>query len=794
MSDSTASGGRRAAAISGLIVVLTLLILARGAPVIAAYIARFRQAHSPGALAATMAILAAVLCVLWAGIWKRPRATALVLGLMGLALVVTTGNALALVIALALAGFTVLAGDWLSRLFRGREAEPGELTISIAVGAVAIGGSLLLLGEAGLANPVALAAVAVLLVIVRRRRLPELGRVLWTSGRAIGDRRYSALESLWLAIVVAVIGAGFLGTLRPDVSFDALSYHLPEIRDFADRGRVQAFPQIPESRLWHNYDTFLGAGFLAGGERAVRFLHFIIGLCAFAAAATLARRLGWVGAGPLVLLALAAFPAGSVQLEETYVDLFAALCLTAAAAEIAASGQEPRRGALGGFLFGGAVATKIFALLGLPALLILLIRRHPGSRRLLAFVLCAAIPLAPWFAWSQSRSGFFLSPYSDPFLKGPSSLIDGTYIQPRPWPGMAPTGLAGFFSLPFDRTFRLVRFSSSADGVTGFLPLLLLLGAAGWGRRRLALFAAAALAALVPWYVLSGARFIFPSIRFLISLYPLYAVFTALGIVRLTEEFRGRWGMAAGLSLGALAIAFPAQFFSTPYDVRVALGRVSREQALSAYLPAYPLWKQVRPEDRVLLVGEWDRYHCPARYSVRDVDLPIQGHDSGAWQSEMRRLQITHVLFRSGQKRGSILESLEKCAEELGRTGTAALYRINWDREGCSGAPPGHGAAKSDFVASPQISQRVTVGKRVSVVEDVLSDAGDPGAPADRGNDRGIGSDLGLADQPAREGRPQNPLVNEISMERKLPLGMEHGHLGAGTGPARRPVEGSRPG
>ena len=191
MPDSTASGGRRAAAISGLIVVLTLLILARGAPVIGAYIARFRQAHSPGALAATMGILAAVLCVLWAGIWKQPTATASVLALTGLALVVATGNALALSIALALAGFTVLAGDWLSRFFRGREAEPGELAISIAVGAVAIGGSLLVLGEVGLATPVALAAVALLLVIVRRRRLPELGRGLWTSARAIGNRRSS---------------------------------------------------------------------------------------------------------------------------------------------------------------------------------------------------------------------------------------------------------------------------------------------------------------------------------------------------------------------------------------------------------------------------------------------------------------------------------------------------------------------------------------------------------------------------------------------------------------------------
>ena len=371
--------------------------------------------------------------------------------------------------------------------------------------------------------------------------------------------------------------------------------------------------------------------------------------------------------------------------------------LTAAVVEIAASDGEPRRVWLGGFLFGGAVATKIFALLGTVALAILIFRRHRGSspRHLMAFALCAAIPLMPWLFWSQTRSGFFLSPYSDPWLKGWPPSVTGTSVLPRSSAEIAPSGLAGFLRLPYDRTFRPFGFVSTGDTFTGFLPLLLLLGVAGWGGRRFALFWVAAIAALLPWYLLPSARVLSPSIRFLIPLYPLYAVFTALGLARLTENFRGRWGFAAAMSLAALSIALPAQLFSAPFDARVAIGRVSREEALSAYLPSYPLWRYVRPEDRVLLLGEWDRYHCPATYVLRDRDIDTRrlGEDVYRQRDELRLLRVTHIVLRSDQeRRRALLGSIRECIEVVDRHASATLYRVNWENEGCSSLP----AAKSD--------------------------------------------------------------------------------------------------
>src|SRR5262249_36704165 len=196
-----------------------------------------------------------------------------------------------------------------------------------------------------------------------------------------------------------VLFLGLLGALRPDLSWDALSYHLPQIRDFAQKGRVEPLPNLyPVAYLWRTYDTYLGLGYLAGGDRVVRLLHLAIGFSAFGATALLPKRLGGESGPPLPLLAVATCPNASVQLMETYVDLPAALILAASAAELAESRREPRRALLAEFLFGGAAAAKFFSLLGTVGMAALAIRRQLAPRRALAVLLFAAIPLVPWRA------------------------------------------------------------------------------------------------------------------------------------------------------------------------------------------------------------------------------------------------------------------------------------------------------------------------------------------------------------------------------------------------------------
>jgi dolichyl-phosphate-mannose-protein mannosyltransferase len=688
MSDSS-SRGRSAPAISGLLLLLALGILILGAPIIASYATWFLARHSPATATISVAATVTFLFLLFVGFWKSTRLTVAAGVLIGLLLVVTSGNASAFLIALALLAFTLIAGDGVTRLLRGREAGRGELAISVAAGAAALGGSLLLLGEAGLARPLPLAALGILLLLARWRRIPELWRLLREASRSVLDRRNSVVESVWLTIVGITIAASLLGALRPDVSFDGLAYHLPEIRDFARTGHVEPLGGIYETLLWRNHETYLGLAYMAGGEKAVQLLHFLVGLNLFGVIVALARQFSKRDSFALVLLALVGFPVACAQLKEIYVDLPAALLLTASAVEIAASREEPRRLWLAGFLFGGAVATKIFAVLGGVGLLVLAARRQSGSlQRLSGFILFAALPLLPWFAWSQSRQGFFLSPYSHPLLKGWSQPIGEAIIPERQQTEMRHSGVSGFLRLPYDQTFRTARFVANGGSFTGFLPLLLLVGVFGWGWRRLGLFCVAALAALLPWYLLSSARMITPTIRFLIPLYPLYAVFTAVGLLRLTDDFRGGLGAAAAASMAALSFALPAQLFSTPFDARVALDLVSREEALSAYLPVHPLWRHVQPEDRVLLLGDSDRYHCPANYVLSQS--AFSRIDPSRWRNELRRLRISRIVSVDQRYDRDLIDSLGDCVEVIDRHQMAVLYRLSWERD-CS-HPPANGA------------------------------------------------------------------------------------------------------
>jgi hypothetical protein len=691
-----------------LVVVAAVLLIARAAPLAWAYVVKLRGLHSTASLAFAATAGLAGLVVLTLGMWRHPRATAAGLATLGLVFAVLSSNALALFGAAGVLAGTLLLGDLVARLLLGREPEGedlADLAGVLAAGVVAAGLLVLALAQAGLLSPRVLAAVAAALAVARARRVTRLARMATRASRGSASRARPRLlvEAAWLAFAAAVLLACWVSALAPDTSWDALAYHLPEARDIAVTGRVEAAPELaPQSLLWHNHDAFLALGFLAGGqgvggERVVSILQFAIGLAVFGAALALARRLGAGGAAPLIVLALAAFPPAMLQLHWAYVDWPAALLVTAAAAQLAQ--REPsgaiRRARLAGFLLGGAAVTKVFALFALPAMALLARRARLPGRALAAACACAAFPLAPWLLWSHLHAGSALAPYAD----SPAELLRraaaGHFFTTspasgatRPAPGLL-AAAGNLLRLPYDVVFHSSRFEGNGDGYNGILVLLLLLGVAGWGWRGAALFAAASLPFVIPWSLLY-----LPSIRFLIPVYPLYAVFTAEGLRRLAGRFEGApgapgasgaSGTAAGFSLLAAAALFPVQAGSSGEEWRVALGRETREGYLAARLPSWPLWRAVGPADRLLFIGENDRFHCPAgaawRFEFRPASAsgmpsPSPPPSSSLWAPDLADLGITHVLWR--QDRVSRLPDgfpVDRLAA-VARNGPAFLFRL----------------------------------------------------------------------------------------------------------------------
>ncbi len=666
---------------SALVVAWTILVLARSGPLAAAYLLKLSAGHPAPALAVAVSAAVVLLAGLTVLFWKRPSMAAAALAVFAAATAVLSGNAGALAIAVLLLAATLWTGDLLLRALLGRDPDAGELTAAFATGLVAVGLLVLVLGEAGALSPGTLAAALCASAIARPRRLSVLARRFAVGIRLPRGDAPRPVEAAWLAFAALVVAALWVGALCPDVSWDGLAYHLPEARDIASAGRIAASPDLePQSLLWRNHDAYLATAFLFGGEGVARFLQFAAGLAVFGASLTLARRLGAGGAGPLVVLTLAAFPTAMLQLHATYVDWPAALLVAASASELAVARGDPGRLRTGAFLFAGAVVVKIFALLAAPALAILVLRSRPRARSIAAAFAVALLAAGPWLAWSTRHAGSLVAPYAS----SPSELLgrigSGHYFTTSPASGAvaaAPSPserLVRFLRLPYDLTFHSSRFEANGDGYGGVLALAALAGLAGWDARRLFLFVLAAAPVLFLW-----SRLYLPSVRYLFPLYPLYAVFAAEGLRRLTSRFAGAAGVTAGAALLAAAAAFPVQFGSSGLEWRAAAGRITRGQYLEAKLPSYTLRGRLAAGDRVVLFGENDRFHCPAAAAWRDDYLPVAawGRDPAAWRRGLDALGITAVLDREDRRRGAtLLGALGDRLEIEARNGPAVLYRV----------------------------------------------------------------------------------------------------------------------
>jgi hypothetical protein len=192
---------RRPRLVSGLLLAFVVLILIRAAPLVALY-AKLLSKQRPFLLAAAALGAATGLLLLALAIARWPRWAILLLGAGALLLIILSGNLAALFIAGAILALTLLAGDAVSRLLRGREAGEGDVSGVFAAGAVTMGVVVLLLGEVRLLRPLGILAFAVLLLLARGRRVAELARLLYRSLAIPRGSTPRFLEALWMAAAI----------------------------------------------------------------------------------------------------------------------------------------------------------------------------------------------------------------------------------------------------------------------------------------------------------------------------------------------------------------------------------------------------------------------------------------------------------------------------------------------------------------------------------------------------------------------------------------------------------------
>ena len=507
------------------------------------------------------------------------------------------------------------------------------------------------------------------------------------------------LEAAWLAFAALALLAVWVGALAPDVSWDALAYHLPEARDIARArtGRRAAGSRCP-TRCSGATTTRISRS--ASSTEASGSCNCCSSRSAPPCSARPSR---WRGASRP-----AARPRSSssrsprsrtamLQLRATYVDWPAALLVTAAARRV--RGGPAARGRL---RLAGVSLRRRRRHQGLRALRGARASRSSSGARVRARAAQMAGALACTLAalaargWSGARGARARSWRRTP--PRPRELVASgreraLLSDPSPASGVAAPPRCGGRS-PGAPSPRCPTISSStraaskrtATATTASSCWSCSSGWPGGTPGGVALFCVAALPFLVPWSLLY-----LPSIR-----YPLPGLSALRRLLRRgtaaadAAASRARWGAAAGVALLGAAAAFPVQLGSSGVEWRVAVRADSRASRASrrGFRATASGRAWCAPEDRVLFVGENDRFHCPAALAWRAEYLPAAawGRDPAAWRAGLDGLGITHVLHRDGPAPGRAARPALARPARAGRPGRARPCSIGCGATGRSGS------------------------------------------------------------------------------------------------------------
>ena len=286
-----------------------------------------------------------------------------------------------------------------------------------------------------------------------------------------------------MALLLYVLGAQFLMSLKPEVSADGIAMHLVVPMHMAahhgwhfDVSRI-TWAVMPMTAEWC-YSTL----YLLGGEFAAKLLPFVFLGISCLLIVLLCRRLVSRPAALLIAAVYAATPVVQLITGAMFPDMLWAAFLLGASVLIVhwTEWRDAATLPLAGILLGAAMATKLIALSFVAPCLAWVFFNCFGWKRgidrkslaavLQAAALCAVVASPPYLtAWAKTGNPVF--PYFNDVFRSPHydttpNWADGRWQTRFTW------------HTPFDVTFRSSKFLESQNGALGlswiFLILLLL--------------------------------------------------------------------------------------------------------------------------------------------------------------------------------------------------------------------------------------------------------------------------------------------------------------------------------
>ena len=264
----------------------------------------------------------------------------------------------------------------------------------------------------------------------------QLKKVKFNYSNWIKEISKDKLAGLLLVLLGIQVIINFLGAISPELSFDALWYHLPSVKMYVENHRIFYIPGwlMWPANLTRLTEMYYTVSQLFGNEIWAKLIHFSFGIFSVIALFNLLKRYFSL---KICLLGIATFYTMLIvgwQSTTAYIDLsrtfFEILAL-----DMFLQWYNSKKDSLlreSAVLLGLVISTKIMAFSSLIAFVIILffLLKKERIRKILIFGLLSILIVSPWLILSFIHTGNPLFPLFGN-LKNPAS--PGIPINGLPW-------------------------------------------------------------------------------------------------------------------------------------------------------------------------------------------------------------------------------------------------------------------------------------------------------------------------------------------------------------------------
>ena len=534
---------------------------------------------------------------------------------------------------------------------------------SLGLGLAILAYGIFALGMMGLFTWWAMAAWALALAVWARREMLTAGDLALQGIANLGEawRRLTSTQRLVVLAWVTLFSIAVLQALAPPWDYDGLMYHLQGPRLFLQAGRVLFLADNWQANGPFTVEMLFGLGLSLGSDSFAKLLHVGCAVLLVLSAFVLGRRGLGSSAGWITIALMAGVPLFSFWASLAYADMAWALYQTLMLVCLLRWEEDHQRGslALAGLFAGLAAGCKYLGLSAVALGGLWLVWKVRGQawreavKSAAAFCGVAIAVAAPWYLknWFMAGNPVF------PFLFGGPAWDKARLQLLMDYLGSFGIGQSplDYLRLPWNLFVHSQSFGTFMRALE--VPNVLFLFAFLYplGRRTRAADAIAALAACGFMLWSAGSQ----QVRFLLPLFPLFAVTAASVILRVGEALRPhRWAWAAGAMLVAvpvgLAIFWSGFLIWYARPGGVIAGLESKRAFLERRVPNFRAMEFVDraiPETgRVLMLWDGEGYYCDTR-CLPDTDqsqwprLAANQPDPDELAHTLRSLGVTHLLY-----------------------------------------------------------------------------------------------------------------------------------------------------